>query len=85
MKNFSLHSHILGNIEAVAVVGVDADSNAWHSDLRPGDIITSVNQQKVATIEALKKAVAKSNKEILLNILRGSNAIFLVINKEEQN
>ncbi|RDI48793.1 Do family serine endopeptidase [Aquicella lusitana] len=83
LKDFSLLSPIHGNVLGVLVVSVEQDSNAWHSDLRAGDVITSVNQQKVKNIDELKMAVAKTDKPLLLNVLRGPSAIFLVINKEE--
>ncbi len=82
LKNFSVFSPIHGSIKAVLVVSVERDSNSWRSDLRPGDVITSVNQQKISNIDELKAAVAKSSGEVLLNVLRGANAVFLVINKE---
>lgn len=82
LKNFSALSPVHGKVEAVLVASVERDSNAWHSDLRPGDVITSVNQQPIKNIDELKSESAKSGKELLLNILRGSSAVFLVINKE---
>ncbi len=83
LKDFTLFSPVYGNIQAVLVVSVEPDTLAWNSDLRPGDIITSVNQQKTKNIEELKATVAKGNKMLLLNIIRGPGAIFLVINREE--
>lgn len=83
MKNFSTLSPVHGNVDGVQVTSVERDSNAWHSDLRPGDVITSVNQQKVTNINELKTLSANANKELLINILRGASAAFLVINKEE--
>jgi serine protease Do len=83
LKDFSAYSPVHGNVQGIVVASVDRDSNAWHSDLRPGDVITSINQQKITTIDELKAASAKSGKELLLNVLRGPSAIFLVINKEE--
>lgn len=82
LKNYSVLSPVHGSVQAVIVYSVERDSNSWRSDLRPGDIITSVNQQKVGNIDELKAAVAKSGKELLINVLRGSSAIFLVMNKE---
>lgn len=82
MKDFSLFSPIHGDIEGVLVVSVEEESNPWHSDLRPGDIITTVNEQRVKNIDELRKAVSKANKAILLNVIRGPAAIFLVISKE---
>jgi serine protease Do len=82
LKNFSILSPVHGNVQGVLVVSVQQDSSSWHSDLRAGDIITSVNQQKVNNIDELKAYTAKAGKELLLNVLRGPSAIFLVINIE---
>ena len=83
MKNFSLLSPVHGSVQGVLIVSVEEDSLSWQSDLRPGDVITSVNQQKIKNIEELKAIATKANKTLLLNVLRGASAIFLVINKEE--
>ena len=83
LKDFTLLSPIHGNVQGVLVVALDEDSNAWNSDLRPGDVITSVNQQKIISIQELKAAASKANKALLLNVLRGGSAVFLVINTEE--
>jgi Do/DeqQ family serine protease len=83
LKNFSLLSPTHGDIKGVLVVSVEEDSNAWHADLRPGDIIRSVNQQAVTKISELHQVVNGNKQEgLLLNVLRGAGAIFLVINKE---
>lgn len=82
LKNYSVLSPVHGNVQGVQVISVERDSNSWQSDLRPGDIITSANQQKINNIDELKSAVAKTGKELLLNVLRGPSAVFLVINKE---
>jgi serine protease Do len=83
LKNFTLFSPVHGNVQGVLVVGVDEDTNAWNSDLRPGDVITSVNQQKITAIPELRTAVSKSSNALLLNVLRGSSAIFLVISTQQ--
>ncbi|EKD54828.1 MAG: hypothetical protein ACD_60C00041G0019 [uncultured bacterium] len=82
LKDFTLLSPIHGNVEGVMVVSVAEDSNAWHSDLRPGDVITSANRQKVTSIGDLKKIAGNTQDNLLLNILRGPGAVFLIINKE---
>jgi len=82
LKDFTLLSPIHGNVQGILVVSVEEGSNAWNSDLRAADVITSVNQQKVKTIDELKAIAAKSDKTILLNVLRGPSALFLVISKE---
>jgi serine protease Do len=82
LKDFTLLSPIHGDIKGVLVVSVDEATNAWQSDLRAGDVITSVNQQKITSIEELKKAAASTKDNLLLNVLRGPGAIFLVISKQ---
>lgn len=81
MKNFTITSPTHGNVQGVLVVSVEQASKAWQSDLRPGDVITSVNQQTVSTIEQLRRQTNTASKTVLLNILRGSGAMFLVIDK----
>lgn len=83
LKDFSQLSPVHGNVNGVLVVSVDEDSNAWHSDLMAGDVITSANQQKVSSIDDLKKAAANAKGTLLLNVIRNGGAIFLVINKEQ--
>lgn len=82
LKDFTLLSPIHGDIKGVLVVSVQDDTNAWHSDLRPGDVITSVNQEKITSIAELKKFATSSKNDLLLNVLRGPGAVFLVISKE---
>lgn len=82
LKNFSVFSPIHGNVQGVIVVSVEEDSKAWQADLRPTDVITSINQHKIKNIDELKEMVAKADKVLLLNVLRGASAVFLVLNKE---
>lgn len=84
LKNFSMVSPVHGNVQGVLVVSVDDDTTAWNSDLRAGDVITSANQQKVTNITDLRAITAKQqSKPLLLNVLRASSAIFLVMNIEQ--
>jgi Do/DeqQ family serine protease len=84
LKHFTLSSPVHGSVEGVLVVGVDEETNAWNSDLRPGDIITSANQQKISSIPELKAIASKAKNTLLLNVLRGNSAIFLVINTQQE-
>lgn len=83
MKDLDIFSPAHGKVTGVLVISVDEDSNAWHSDLMPGDVIVSANQQKVNDVNALKKVVTSAKQSLLLNVLRGSGAVFLVVNKEQ--
>jgi serine protease Do len=82
LKDFSLLSPVYGQVQGILIVGVEEDSSAWNSDLRPGDVVTSVNQHKVKNIEELRTTIGKNEKTLLLNVIRGPAAIFLVLNKE---
>ncbi len=83
MQDFTVLSPIHGNVAGVLIVAADEDSRAWQSDLRPGDVITSINQSPVRNINELKMVTAKAGKSLLVNVLRGASALFLVINKED--
>ncbi len=83
MKNLSVRHPIYGQIDGVMVLSVDEDSNAWHADLLPGDVIVSANEQKVTDTENLKKAALAAKQTLLLNVLRGNGAIYLVVSKEQ--
>lgn len=83
MKNINQLSPIHGNVNGVQVVSIDEASNAWRSDLRAGDVIISANKHPVLTVADLKKEAAKASTTLLLNVIRGPSAMFLVISKEE--
>ncbi len=81
LKNFSINSPIHGNIKGILVVDVAADTNAWRSDLRPGDVITMADHKLVTSVDELKKIASGINDNLLLNIHRGNGALFIVINR----
>lgn len=80
LKDFTQFDPKHGDVKGVLVVSVEEDSNAWQSDLLPGDVIVSANRIKVNDISELNKVVAASKDRLLLNVLRGAGAVFLVIN-----
>jgi serine protease Do len=82
LKNFTLLSPIHGEIKGVLVVSVEPDSHAWQADLRAGDVITSANQEKTPSIPDLQKVAGGAKDTVLLNVLRGPGAVFLVVSKE---
>ena len=61
------------------MVDVQRGSPAWRSGLRKGDVITSVNRQTVKGVPTFLKLVNGKDEPLLLRILRGSNAAFIVI------
>lgn len=71
--------HYYGKVEGVYVIKVQRGSPAWRSGLRKGDVITSVNRQTVKGVSAFVKFVNDKDEPLLLRILRGSAAAFIVI------
>ena len=54
----------------------------WQAGMRPGDVIVSADMKPVASLNDLDK-ISKNDhhNELLVNILRGNGALFLVIKK----
>ncbi len=68
-----------GKTDGVEVIDIERGSAAAMAGLRKGDIIVSINRQPVKSIEDVKRAAKNSERGILLNILRGDGALFLII------
>jgi len=67
-----------GQIEGVLFVKIEQNSYAWRSGLRPGDIIVSANRYRVRNLKQLSQVV-DPRRALLINIQRGSEAFFLVL------
>lgn len=72
--------------EGVIVVSVDRGTQASRLGIRPGDIITAVNQQTVANAKQFKDALKAGSlkKGIVLNIVSGKAARFEVLKQGEE-
>lgn len=68
-----------GRVKGVLVEAVQRGSVCWRSGLRPGDIITSVNHTDVAKLDEFLAAVNQKTEPLLLRVIRGNAAAFLVI------
>jgi serine protease Do len=68
----------------VIVVKIDPGSKAFEAGIRPGDMVTQINQKDIATIEDYNKAVLKlkAKERILLLIRRKGEDLFLTIRPE---
>jgi serine protease Do/serine protease DegQ len=62
----------------VIVTSVDQSSTAWNNGVRPNDIIVSANRTVVKDLDTFRMAVSK-REVILLNIIRGNGALFLLL------
>jgi Do/DeqQ family serine protease len=70
---------LYGRVEGVVVAGIDAGSRAWRSGLRQGDVISSVNHARVRNMQEFLAAVDRKADSLLLRVVRGNAAAFLVI------
>lgn len=79
LTDFSQQSPLHGLIEGVQLTGASEQSAAWVAGLRPGDVITDANGKKVTNLQELTEAVRQAKDQLLLRVLRGPGALYLVI------
>jgi S1-C subfamily serine protease len=63
----------------VFVADVEQGSRAWHSGLRPGDLITSVQRQRVANLDQFLQLAQRDTGQLLVGVRRGNGAAFMVL------
>ena len=75
-------SEILEDTSAGTTAGIEVVSvngNAGAAGLRKGDIIISVNKQRVKTFRDMEAAIKKNPNALLLNIQRDARGLFILI------
>ncbi len=69
--------------QGVVVLGVDPTGDAAQKGLRRGDVITSVNRQRIASPEeaaqALEQAASRGARQVLLYVLRRGQGQFVAV------
>ena len=65
--------------KGVVVSGIAPNSNAAYSGLRQGDIILSINRQRVTDLDSFRNALSRDHNQLLLHINRNGNIFYLVI------
>lgn len=68
-----------GNVKGVKVDNVQKGSTAARVGLQKGDIILGVNQQPVANLGELRKIMDSKPPVLALNIQRGDNSLYLLM------
>lgn len=79
LRNFEEDSPMHGHIVGVQVVGASESSAGWRAGIRPGDIIVAANKQPTADTKQLQSIAAQKKQELLVQVLRGSGALFILI------
>ncbi|AHE67490.1 Do family serine endopeptidase [Legionella oakridgensis] len=79
LRDFEQDSPLHGHIVGVQVVGASENSSGWRAGLRPGDIIVSANHQPTRTTRSLQTEAQKKNKQLLVQVLRGAGALYILI------
>lgn len=78
LQGAALSSVPKDQVEGVLIEKVENSSNAWKAGLRAGDIIVMANRYRIRSLDNLRQAVNPRGR-LLLNIQRGGEAFFLVL------
>ena len=68
-----------GRLSGVVIEAIEHGSLAWRSGLREGDLVTSVNRIAIADVNEFITVVEQARQSMLLRVVRGNTAAFLVI------
>ncbi|MCZ6664873.1 MAG: Do family serine endopeptidase, partial [Gammaproteobacteria bacterium] len=68
-----------GRVTGVMAFAIERDSPAWAGGLREGDIVTSVNRQPIVSVPIFLQVVNQIKGQLLLRVLRGRQAAFIII------
>ena len=66
-------------VKGVRVTNVERGSPAFQSNLRPGDIIISVNRKEIANVDEFTTAMKNSERQTALFIKRGGEDILVIV------
>jgi serine protease Do/serine protease DegQ len=70
---------LYGKTDGVMIVSVQRGTPAWRSGLRTGDVITMINKTQIKTMQDFLAAVDKKEGYLVLRIVRGNAAAFVVL------
>ena len=85
-KRQSIHKALAGAVletvesgKGVKLVSVASGSDAYVAGLRAGDVIVAANKVRIANVEQLVEVGKRSSGNMLLRILRGSSAFYVIL------
>lgn len=79
LRDFEQDSPIHGHVVGVQIVGASENSAGWRAGLRLGDVIVSANHVSTKDREALQKVAGEQRKQLLVQVLRGMGALYILI------
>ncbi|OGV37950.1 MAG: protease [Legionellales bacterium RIFCSPHIGHO2_12_FULL_35_11] len=80
LRNFEQDSPPHGHIYGVQIVGASEMSAGWRAGLRPGDVIINADNTPTPNTDELQKiALANKKSQMLVQILRGMGALYILI------
>jgi S1-C subfamily serine protease len=66
-------------LHGVIITHVANTSNGALAGLMPGDVITAINKTPVVSLATLQTAIKGQTKPLFLQVMRGNDAVFLVL------
>lgn len=79
LRDFEQQSPLHGKITGIQITGAAENSAGWRAGLRPGDIIISANKLPTANVKDLQGIAQQKKEELLVQILRGPGAMYVLI------
>ncbi len=79
LREFEQDTPLHGHITGIQVVGAAENSAGWRAGLRPGDVIVSANHEPTKTRQNLQTIAGKEKKQLLVQVLRGVGALYILI------
>jgi serine protease Do len=79
LRTFDQETPPHGNVIGVQVVGATENSAGWRAGIRPGDIIIAANKTPVRDVKSLQQIAQQKKQELLVQVLRGPGAMYLLI------
>lgn len=79
LRNFEQDSPMHGHIVGIQVVGASENSAGWRAGLRPGDVIIGANKKPTQSVKTLQEIASQNQKQLLLQVLRGAGALYVLI------
>lgn len=76
-EDISPNSPLSGKVQGILVAQVESGSPAARAGLRPNDVITAMNRQRVSSTNELRRVA--DGGALLINLLRGRGELLLVL------